>query len=248
MATCPSCGGSNVSFRRESVGEVRGRGASQVIHRTVGICKDCGYTFEKSSDEIAIKKPRKTWLWVLGWIFIFPVPLTVLMLRKKDMNSILRAAIIVIGWVIYLGMGYSGRTVETSSYSPRPASRTPIDVDYQVEPNYNNLNNFVSFKITTNMPETTLILVTVMDEARQIKGQNKVSVPASGVVTTDEFTNGGEGFKGRYVVELSTSLPDLQPEQARQKIGNKGQNLTGPYVVTSDYGSKMTRASFYFEF
>lgn len=37
-------------------------------------------------------KRRKTWLWVLGWICIFPVPLTIIMLNKKDMSKKLGTA------------------------------------------------------------------------------------------------------------------------------------------------------------
>ncbi len=44
---------------------------------------------------------RKTWLWVLGWIFIFPVPFTILMLRKKDLNPAIRYGVIAIAWIVY---------------------------------------------------------------------------------------------------------------------------------------------------
>ena len=37
-------------------------------------------------------KRRKTWLWVLGWICIFPVPLTIIMLNKEDMSKRLGTA------------------------------------------------------------------------------------------------------------------------------------------------------------
>ena len=82
MSGCPKCGSTNIQFRRENQGEVRGKNYKQVVHRTVGYCKDCGETWYSSS-ESEMPKKRKTWLWVLGWICIFPVPLTILMLRKK---------------------------------------------------------------------------------------------------------------------------------------------------------------------
>ena len=53
------------------------------------------------------KKKRKTWLWVLGWIFIFPIPLTILMMRNKKLDEKVRIGIIVIAWIIYIGMGAS---------------------------------------------------------------------------------------------------------------------------------------------
>ena len=48
------------------------------------------------------KKKRKTWLWVIGWIFAFPIPLTVLILRNQKLNKILKVIIVAIAWLIYL--------------------------------------------------------------------------------------------------------------------------------------------------
>lgn len=53
-------------------------------------------------------KKRKTWLWVLGWIVIFPVPLTIIMLNKKDMDQKVRYGIIATGWIVYLIIALSG--------------------------------------------------------------------------------------------------------------------------------------------
>ncbi len=47
-------------------------------------------------------KKRKTWLWVMGWILIFPLPLTILLLRKKEMKSPIKYGIIAVAWIIYL--------------------------------------------------------------------------------------------------------------------------------------------------
>ncbi len=101
---CPKCGSSNITFRRENQGEVRGKNSKQVIHRTVGLCKDCGATWYADGE---VKK-KKTWLWVLGWIFIFPLPLTIILVRKNDMNKILKYGIIAVAWIVYLAIGLSG--------------------------------------------------------------------------------------------------------------------------------------------
>ena len=45
---------------------------------------------------------RKTWLWVLGWLCIFPLPLTILLLRKKEMKAPLKYGIIAVAWILYL--------------------------------------------------------------------------------------------------------------------------------------------------
>lgn len=62
----------------------------------------------RSSSNSNGPKKRKTWLWVLGWLFIFPVPLTILMLRKKDMEPKRKYGIIAAGWIVYLLIGLIG--------------------------------------------------------------------------------------------------------------------------------------------
>jgi hypothetical protein len=106
---CPKCSSTNITFKRENQGEVRGKNSKQVIHRTVGYCNDCGATWYADSTE----KKRKTWLWVLGWIFIFPLPLTLILIKKKDMKPILRYGIIAVAWIVYLIIGFSGNASDT---------------------------------------------------------------------------------------------------------------------------------------
>ena len=52
---------------------------------------------------------RRTWLWVLGWIFIFPLPLTILLVRKEDMKPIVKYALIAAAWVFYFLIARSNR-------------------------------------------------------------------------------------------------------------------------------------------
>lgn len=101
---CPKCGSSNINFNREKQGELNGKNGTAIVRSTVGVCKDCGHTWSVSSGTEMPKK-RKTWLWVLGWICIFPLPLTILLIRKKEMKPALKYGIIVIAWIIYLLIG-----------------------------------------------------------------------------------------------------------------------------------------------
>ena len=105
---CPKCGSSNIEFKRENLGEVRGKDHKRIVHTTVGYCKDCGYTWYPEGETAQVPKKRKTWLWVLGWICCFPIPLTILMLRKKDIKPILKYGIIALAWIVYIGIGISG--------------------------------------------------------------------------------------------------------------------------------------------
>ena len=76
-------------------------------------CPGCGARLEVDMDrsQPAPQEPpkrRKTWLWVLGWICIFPVPLTIIMLNKEDMSKKARYGIIAAGWILYLLIGLGG--------------------------------------------------------------------------------------------------------------------------------------------
>lgn len=110
-------------FQKRESRRNQGKKAKRIVHRTVGYCKDCGNTWYVSENA---PKPRKTWLWVLGWVFIFPLPLTILLLRKKEMKPFVKYPIIAIAWIIYLIIGItykpSNKEESTGTASPMPTS------------------------------------------------------------------------------------------------------------------------------
>ena len=117
---CPRCGSSSISFSREYQGEIRGKAGTTVVRATVGVCKDCGFTWHPQGASQTPKK-RKTWLWVLGWIFIFPVPLTILMLRRKEMKPTLKYGIIAAAWIVYLIIAFTGNSDSAETTKTRGA-------------------------------------------------------------------------------------------------------------------------------
>jgi len=140
---CPICVSTNISFNREKQGEIKGKNRLAVVRSTVGFCKDCGYTWTTGYDQ-PLKK-RKTWLWVLGWIFIFPVPLTILMLRKRDMKPAVKYGIIAAGWIVFLliGIGNNSGTThnETATSSTVQESSVTKTVTSTGEPSPSSSNN-----------------------------------------------------------------------------------------------------------
>lgn len=92
---CPKCGREYFSNACPTCGYVRGghETATKNTERTKPI---------RTRQSTKPTKKRKTWLWVLGWIFIFPLPLTILLLRNQKMNKVVKIVILVIAWLFYL--------------------------------------------------------------------------------------------------------------------------------------------------
>jgi len=68
-------------------------------------------------------KKRKTWLWVLGWLFIFPLPLTILLLRKKEMKAPIKYGIIAAAWIIYLIIAIAAGGSGSGTNNTDPSNR-----------------------------------------------------------------------------------------------------------------------------
>lgn len=110
---CFRCGSSNVQFKREKQGEIREKNTKHIINRTVGFCKDCGYTWYPEGANEASKKNNMVW-WILGWIFFFPAPVMVLIWRKKNMWGIgLKIAVTVTFWLFMFIIGSNGNSLST---------------------------------------------------------------------------------------------------------------------------------------
>ena len=244
MANCSNCGSPNISFKRENVGEVRGKRAKQVVHRTVGFCKDCGYTWVASVDDVP--RQRKTWLWVLGWLIIFPLPLTILLLRKQNMKPAVKYAIIGVAWVFYLIIAFGGSSKKGEDATV-PETNT-ITVEIQVTPKVNSEDGSVLFGINTNLPVDTQFLVTVSDGG-DYTAQDKTVILKDGNGYTSEFSNHGEALKGKYHVEVTTGIARLQPDTVKAVIGEHGEKLAGEYVEKEEItGDNLVCAEFDFEF
>lgn len=130
---CPNCGASiqvdtdkkhiTCKYCGSSIGIDDG-----VKHIQYDNAEQAGYEFEKGRQRAQEERnainyvysktqqpKRKTWLWVLGWICIFPLPLTILMVRSQRIKKPVKIAVIAVAWIIYLliAIGGSGNTNET---------------------------------------------------------------------------------------------------------------------------------------
>ena len=71
-------------------------------------------------------KKDNTWLWVLGWICCFPIPLTIVLLRKKNMKPALKYGIIAFVWIVCIifaiGSESSKETTNTTNTNSNNAT------------------------------------------------------------------------------------------------------------------------------
>lgn len=121
--TCPHCGAALQLNAQSKQAYCSYCGALLMIddgvqHIQFDNAEKAGYEFEKGRQraqaetgintavrEGSKKKKKRTWLWVLGWIFIFPVPFTILMARSTRIKPVLKAVIIAAAWITYLLIG-----------------------------------------------------------------------------------------------------------------------------------------------
>ncbi|MEE3405021.1 MAG: DUF6591 domain-containing protein [Acutalibacteraceae bacterium] len=99
-------------------------------------------------------KKKHTLLWVLGWIFCFPIPLTILMLRNKTLNNKVRYGIIAAGWIVYLLIMVIPRTGgNRGAEQPQETPQKPV-VTERV-PDESNTKKTTKPAAETTAPTTT---------------------------------------------------------------------------------------------
>lgn len=156
---CPNCGASlQVDADQKNLTcSYCGNGLyvdDEVKHIQYDNAEETGYQFEKGRQRAQAEatrvqqqtfnmnfgkppKKRKTWLWVLGWIFIFPVPLTILMLRNQKLSKPVKIGIIVAAWIVYLIIGLAGG----GSGDNKDSSNANTETTTIEQPGYNSAAN-----------------------------------------------------------------------------------------------------------
>ena len=128
---CPNCGADITGNKCEYCGYTVPEADS---NKTINITNN--YFAQDTPNHGMVKQKYRakyrsnTWLWVLGWIFIFPVPLTILMLRNKEIDKKTRDIIIAVAWIVYvLFVVIAGSQKDTErEYNDRYASESTTEV------------------------------------------------------------------------------------------------------------------------
>lgn len=120
----------------------KGRQRAQAERRQQPVQTNPGKYWEQPHLK-AQKKKSNIWLWVLGWIFFFPVPLTILLDRNKSLPPKVKYGIIAGVW-IFVGIiglaGGSGNNTDNGNGSETNApTRTNVETELETEQNSSNI-------------------------------------------------------------------------------------------------------------
>ena len=112
----------------------------EVQHMQIDNAESAGYAFEKgrqraqseaqaqryytAQPQPAPKKNKKIVWWVLGWIFIFPIPLTILIARNQKLKTGAKIGIIAATWTVYLLMGLAGKAIQDNDQTHADSPQT----------------------------------------------------------------------------------------------------------------------------
>lgn len=141
VAVCSSCGANKFQYKCDNCGTVFGNGKycpncgvkvgtkAKKCPRCgtnyySSACPDCGYravsdkaAVAKNGATIETTKKKKIWLWVFGWLLIFPLPLTILIVRKKNLNKKAKIGIIIAAWILYFALASFGKSPDHADTS-----------------------------------------------------------------------------------------------------------------------------------
>lgn len=170
---------------------------------------------QRYSEENNTHSGKNTWLWVLGWICIFPVPLTILMLRKKDMNPTIKYGVIAAAWILCFIIGMSddsqndnivsGTTSYTQSAQTEPISVATTD----------NVHTTFSENVIVSTSATTTAVETVSEET--------TTITTYGYSETEKAT-GETTVKRNDLSQMDILINDMIEDDSRYYSENKCVN------------------------
>lgn len=121
-----------------------------------------------------------------------------------------------------------------------------IYVQIEAEPIMHG-NGFVSFVITTNLPDDTSLMLTLQRAGELTGPQTHVTIER-GAATSVRMSDQQQPISGTRILLVSMGTAGTQSESVREVIGANGEALAGPLVRTASSGSAYVRAEFEFDF
>ena len=125
------------------------------------------------------KKKHTVW-WILGWIFCFPIPLTILISRSHSLGKSLKIGLIAAAWIVYLIIFFpkgTHRTTDTRTLPEpeRPAVTTTVRIA-ATEPT------------TEATTETTASTTEITETAAESETNTETAVQETGVPANSDVS------------------------------------------------------------
>ena len=93
----------------------------------------------------------------------------------------------------------------------------------------------------TKLPEGMELIFSIRKDDLDYSAQDSIEIKEDGGFETATFSDKGDSLaSGTYQIEITSSLPELQPEKVREVIGMDGENLE-EYVKAEDIEDGMIR-------
>jgi hypothetical protein len=109
-------------------------------------------------------------------------------------------------------------------------------------------NAHVTIKGETSLPADTLLLITLSCKEHAYIMQSKTSVQSDGSLSSEPFSNKKNQISGlmagKYIVEITVPIVNVQPDSVKLIMGRKGRNLVGEYVKQDSITGKTVNYSF----
>lgn len=140
--------------------------------------------------------------------------------KKQRHNLVIRSLIVVIICVVVLG-GIVGYNYYNNKATDVTNDNKPINVTMDATP-ITDFNG-TKFNITTNLPDSTNLMVTLTNDSTNYKSQDGLNPVENGKVETHSFSDNSFQLKnGNYTLEITTTP---------NGIGDISNRLTGQYVI-----------------
>lgn len=148
---------------------------------------------------------------------------------------------------------YDGKEVDVGTPLPTPEHLKPqeaqkdkaIDVYFEVETELSELKK-VKFNGKTNLPDGTSLMISFKNDSINYWAQDKVTV-SGGNFETSWFSDGSRPASrlasGTYVLIVSTPYVAVMDSSVKSILGERGENLTGKYVVFGESGGNRVEYS-----
>jgi hypothetical protein len=153
--------------------------------------------------------------------------------QNKGMSTKQVIILLFLGALIILVL-FLGLRLMTKPPAALPHTLNPLAPNIRIFVDFPDPNHPV-FSGTTNLPNETIIMISLWEETGNLSGQDKVQV-SNGSFRSAVFGPDGGLDYGTYTVEALMPVPNVQPESVQRVIGPNGENLVGSQVFNEGMG------------